>query len=335
MNDSFWYDFFSEEFEIETWIDFESKIEYLLQIIIDGVKILNNHIQEYSRNNLIHRIPQRATSLIRKNELKDILLKLNIVEEEEGDYNFILLDKFIKKNRYYYTEINIKEIAKLLISELDKFKDIFSSFFRIFIFPLYTNRNKSIDNDLSFSKINYHLTFNYTPTFERLEKIRNKTYFLHGSINSNENNMVLGINDISNEVIKIKEFIPFTKYFQKFNNKTHYKFISEITQSREKKEYQFFLYGHSLDANDKYYINEIFDFVSNSVYGVQKEIIIIYHNTESEKQLLENILHIRGEANIQKLMNKDCLIFLAANSNLLQKKIDQVIDMSLPDLDYL
>ncbi len=328
LKDNFWYNFFAEEFDIETWIDFETKIEYLLKAIITGILNIEENILNVNNISIGTSRTFRSNAIFKSNnyDIIDILIKLNIII---GDIDsFIFTGQYIKKRKGYYTEIDKKEIAKYLINQLDIFKEIFSDYFRIFVFPLYENTIQNTNNDLSFSKINYHLTFNYTPTFEKLQKIADRTYFLHGRINNDKNNIVLGINDIFNEIAKFKEFIPFTKYFQKFYNKTYYEFIYKIIQSKGSKSFQFFLYGHSLDVNDKYYINEIFDFVLNPKFKLKKEIIIIYHDKKSEKQLLENILYIRGKEDIQKLKNSKRLVFLHKDDKLLQRKINEDIKIN-------
>ncbi len=287
LNDNFWYNFFVEEYDIETWIDFENRIEYLLEILSRGVKkIEENILKKYNISSLENRIFSIAPAFNKDYEVIEILNNLNIID---GRYNkFKLLEQFTKKRKQFYTEIDIFNLSKHLIGQLDNFKEIFSDYFRIFVFPLYENMNTKII-DLSFNKINYHFTFNYTPTFNKVEKIVNRTNFIHGNINNDNQNIVLGINDISNEEIDMKDFIPFTKLFQKINNETYSKFISEISKGRDKK-YQTFIYGHSLDISDRYYINEIFDLALKD----DNEIVIIYHNEKSKKQLLQNILHIRG-----------------------------------------
>jgi hypothetical protein len=104
----------------------------------------------------------------------------------------------------------LNKITQKLIEELNSFKRIFNYYFEVFVYPFYDNQKTRIDRSL-FSTITKHYTFNYTPTFEKIYKNINKTSFLHGKIDSNSNQIVLGINEIPNEELD-KRFFFFTLY---------------------------------------------------------------------------------------------------------------------------
>ncbi len=318
FNDNFWYNFFVEEYDIETWIDFENRIKYLLKVLNRGVKKIEENLLKKHNISKINIKAFSSDSILEKDfEAIEILKNLNVID---GNYvEFLLLETYTKKRKQYYNQINILALRKKLINELDVFKEIFSDYFRIFVFPLYENINNKI-NSLSFKNIDYHFTFNYTPTFEKIEKIVNRTNFIHGNISNDNQNIVLGINNISNDENDMKDFIPFTKLFQKIDNATYSKFISEISKGNHKKN-QIFIYGHSLDVSDKNYINEIFDLALKE----NSEIIIIYHNEKSKQQLLENMIHIRGNDDIEKLNRSGSLSFIKYDDSSLQKKIDEDI----------
>ncbi len=65
----------------------------------------------------------------------------------------------------------------------------------------------------------------------------------------------------------------------------------------------FIFFGHSLDSSDKDYIDEVFNFV-NKLNTDDNNIIVTYHNENSKKSLLSNLLYIRGKENIVSLMRK-------------------------------
>lgn len=183
-----------------------------------------------------------------------------------------------------------------------------------------------------FSSINKHYTFNYTPTFEKIYGNRNITNFLHGRINSEQNKIVLGINEIpKNSVHDQRYFLPFTKYFQKLNNNTDYVFIKEY-HTKTSDNYYFFFFGHSLDKSDKDYLNEIFDFV-NELKTKTKKIIVIYHNEEVKEKLLLNILNIRGKDDIQNLMRMKILEFIHIESKELRTELNKDITRR-PSITY-
>jgi len=175
----------------------------------------------------------------------------------------------------------------------------------------------------SFSTIDKHYTFNYTPTFDKVYKKANKTSFLHGKINSNSNEIVLGINEIPSTTLDKRYFLPFTKYYQALNSDTDFQFISDLDNTEEL-NFQFFFFGHSLDTSDKDYINEVFDFVNESKSKI-KNIFIVYHNKESKSRLLINLLNIRGKDDIKALSRRKDLIFLNSKSIELERELNKNI----------
>lgn len=176
-----------------------------------------------------------------------------------------------------------------------------------------------------FNLINRHYTFNYTPTFDRFFENSNLTNFLHGKINSNKNEIVLGINEIPNNIVDKKYFIPFTKYFQKLNNNTDYNFLKEF-EKKTNLNYIIFFYGHSLDKSDEDYINEVFDFITNLNSKIKK-IVIVYHSETSKSKLLVNLLNIRGKKDVLELMRQDILIFTLIDSIEFKKELKRDISI--------
>ena len=120
----------------------------------------------------------------------------------------------------------------MLSLQLTQFKKIFNLYFEIFVYPFYENSTKEIDKN-RYENFDKHYTFNYTNTFEKLYSKNNITDFLHGKIDSIENKIVLGINEIPKSNIDNRYFLNFTKYFQKLNINTDFRFIQEY----EKKNY--------------------------------------------------------------------------------------------------
>lgn len=301
---SLWFDFFKNEFEIETWIDFENKIEYVLDILFSSIKYMKSNI--FSKGSLSDENLDYNTKLFNNDiEIIQVLSRFKIIKTDEY-YNITLNTNYLIKKYDFYIDFNLSNVAKTLIEELSKFKRIFNFYFEIFVFPFYENRIKRIDRTL-FSTITKHYTFNYTPTFEKMYKRINKTSFLHGKVDSVSNQIVLGINEIPNDELDKRYFLPFTKYFQKLNSNTDFEFITEF-EKRKSANFLFFFFGHSLDSSDKDYINEVFDFV-NSIKSKIKKIVIIHHDKKSKSQLLINLLNIRGKDDIQTLMKNKILVF--------------------------
>jgi len=315
-----WFKFFKNELEVETWIDFENRIEYVLDILFSSIKYIKENI--FSKGSLSMKNINYNTKLFNNDiEIIQVLKKFNIIRADEY-LNITLNTTYLIKKYDYYIDFDLNKIAKTLSEELNKFKKSFSSYFEIFVYPFYNNQKTRIDRTL-FSTINKHYTFNYTPTFEKIYKRAIKTNFLHGKVDLDSNQIVVGINDLPNSEIDKRYFLPFTKYFQKLDIDTDFDFLSEY-EKKKRSNYIFFFFGHSLDSSDEDYINEVFDFV-NELKTHIKKIIVIYHNKKSKSQLLINLLNIRGKKDIEVLMKNKNLVFYQIDSIELKRELKKDI----------
>lgn len=318
IKDNLWYKFFKSEYNIETWIDFENKIEYALKNIFEATEKLEATI--FSKGSIRNMPPVYKSSILNNDiEIIKTLEKFNIIKTEGNNLN--LNQDYIIKRDKYSTGYNNEKISKKLNDDLLNFKKIFNYYFEIFIHPLYDNLKSTIDTSI-YSRINNHFTFNYTPTFEKIYQT-SKTSFLHGKINSDLSEIVLGINEIPDSLPKSKHFLPFTKYYQKLDYDTDYEFIKEYERN-DKGNFIFFFLGHSLDKSDEEYINEVFNFVNNKKF-TKRKIVVIYHNQKSRSNLLKNLLDIRGKKDIVNLMKNKDLIFVNNKSNELFRELNRDI----------
>lgn len=320
LESNIWFDFFENEYQIDTWIDFENRIEYVLKILFTALEYVQKNVfngGSRAENDLLF-----SSDVFRGNiEIIEVLGKFSILNFDNR-YNITLNKNFLIQRYGHFSDLNMDKITKILRKDLVQFKKIFNYYFEIFIFPFYENTIKKIDSEM-YNQINYHYTFNYTPTFEKLFQNRIETRFLHGKINSTLNKIVVGINEVPSKKINDKYFLPFTKYFQKLNNDTDYIFIRELEKERHT-NFMFFFFGHSLDQSDKDYINEVFDFVNNIKTEI-KQIIVIHHNESSKSTLLINLLSIRGKSDIENLMRSGNLIFRDINSSELKNDLKRNI----------
>lgn len=311
-----WFNFFKNELEIETWIDFETKIEYVLRIIFSSIKLLQQNF--FDRQPLkIGLIRYNSTIFQNKIEIIEILKFFKIIGWKKEVGEIILDESFFIQKYDYNIAVNTEKIAKYLYEELLNFKVIFNLYFENFVVPLYPNYNENLDK-LLFSKIDYHFTFNYTPTFEKLYQIKSQTNYLHGKIGESKN-LVLGINEIPNDTYNKIHYIPFTKYFQKLNEDTDFYFLTKI--SNRSSNFTFFFYGHSLDVSDSDYVNEVFDFIGSINSGFSRKIIIVLHNIQAKEKLLTNLINIRGKDDIVKKMRYNILQFKLADSDDLKREL--------------
>lgn len=312
-----WYQFFKSELEIESWIDFEIKIEYVLNLIFDSTDIIQKQIFDKTPLELDL---NTYNTLLFENKIEniEILNFFKIIKFEINNGNIELIENFLIKKYNYYITINTEKIAKHLYSELISFKKIFNLYFEIFILPLYNLYLKK-ENQLNFTNIDYHFTFNYTPTFEKLYQESTKTNYLHGQIGKSSN-LVIGINEIPDYVKNKIHYLPFTKYFQKLNENTDFQFLNKIKNRND--DYTFIFYGHSLDLSDSDYINEVFDYINSSNPIYKNKIIIVIHCLEAKFKLLTNLLNIRGKDDIVNKMRNKTLQFELYNSEYFHKLLN-------------
>ena len=324
IKNNLWYKFFKNELNIETWIDFENKIQYVLDLFLSSLSLVKENF--FGKNPLSKISTYKSTTLNNNLETINVLGFFGIFIIDEY-FNWSFNRDFLIKKYNYFIDLNTKKIVEFLNQQLIDFKNIFNEYFNIFVQPLY---DKSlVKHDRNFlNGINYYFTFNYTPSFENYFNSKIKSNYLHGKINSEKNSLVLGINDVPNDVKDKIHYLPFTKYYQKLNNNTDFYFLNEIKKQRLD-NFMFFFWGHSLDSSDADYINEVFDFISEHNSKIKK-IVVVYHNEHSKSQLLLNLLDIRGKDDIvQKMRNKN-LIFCQSNSN----ELNTELNLHIPNVSY-
>ena len=336
-----WYNFFLQEHSIQTWVDFENRIFYVLNLISKGINLLkNNLVTSDSKLNEINR--PHEFIVLNNIEILEILKRFNIISIKNDDRdNDLYKSSFILQNNYYkikykhIIDIDSEEILNDIYKSLNEFIEIFKGYFIHFILPLYDNY-KGMTNKHIFDKVDEHYTFNYTPTFEKIIKISSITEYLHGKIDyTNEHKIVLGINKIPTK--KNKDlYLKFTKTFQKLYLKTNYNFIRKhniVLPESDTSEFQFIFWGHSLNLSDKKYIDEVFEFVKK-LKTSKKEIIIIYRNEKSRFKLLVNLINIRKENEIENLMRDEILKFYKIDSNELLNCFKRDLYVCIPPIQF-
>ena len=299
-----WYKYFAEHKKnnIDTWIDFENKINEGLLLVRDIILEYRNlyEVDSY-RVNLIGISPvqkntHRSVMKLIKEKL-EMLLTLNIVEKTgtkispmhmvwpdqvKSDYEcykinklFLKIDSINDQLKYETIEqLKVEEIFKYLSKNLESLTKLFCEYLKII---------QSLNSFESFIQldeygINYQTkvcSFNYTKTFEKNYQSVLKVDYLHGDFE--KQNIVIGVSDIDNDLREFKSY-QFVKYYQKILKETDYLFlksnqdldkilsrshISSYEDDEEDNEINIFMWGHSLDVSDKNYIEEIFDLFSD------------------------------------------------------------------------
>ena len=317
--DNIFFNYFKEELEIDTWIDFESKIEYLLETIYKSIKLIREKISIHGPIPIGH---SRSTAFLNNNIIyMSTLNRLKVI----SDYRITFEDEYSILKDNYLVDINEEKLLKVLYDSLIDFKKLFHLYLQNFVTPLY---DKYINADYKkdfLDNIDYHFTFNYTPTFIKLYNNKTIKYLhLHGKSNNSEaENIVLGINDIFN-IDCNKKYLKFTKYYQKYDYKTDFHFLDSISPIKQT-NCVFYFWGHSLDKSDASYINEVFDTL-DKFEGNIKEVVIIYHKESSRSEYILNLLAIRGKTDIEKRMRNNSLQFYQSDSSELKQSLNKNIE---------
>ncbi len=307
------YQFFQNEYDIETWIDFENKIEFLLDKIYEGVTYLN---KKYFISGSVSSVSFKGISLDgieRKIDVVKSLLLFGIIcrikppNKVYRGLSYTVNNKFLIKRDNFFTGFDYKEIAEYLLKELNDFNIIFIEYFRLFVIPEISEKVKG-KYDGWFNEIDKHYTFNYTPTFKVLIEGKVKTKYLHGKITEEGDNIVLGVDKLPFKGEYDKHFIPFKKVYQSLYLNTDYSFLSDFHKDSED-HFKFFIIGHSLDMSDAYYLRELINFI-NGAKSNSRQLFVVYHDDEARSQQLVNMFKIIGENEILKLSKENKLILL-------------------------
>ncbi|WP_440881133.1 AbiH family protein [Tenacibaculum sp. C7A-26P2] len=332
LDKNLWYNFFSNELKINTWVDFENRIDYVLRLINDELYRVY-HIEKkmgvssFSVFNYPSGLCLEKENEVRQDSITALRLFKVIIGHRSKPVALmedVIPKKYLIQRGGGYIGVDFEKIFNDLFNELNDFREIFKLYFEIFVFPLYNNLKNEFEIEL-FEKIDYHFTFNYTPTFEKFYNKNLRTEFLHGQAESETVQIVLGTNKVPDSKLDDRYYIPFTKGYQKLYHECDIKFLSVFDQTSN-----FYFFGHSLDTSDKYYIDAVFDYLkrkleNDSKYNGTNKITIFYHSESSKANLIINLISIRGEEEIVSLKQEKALEFIRIDTNNYRKSLNEVI----------
>ena len=345
LKNNCWYQYFKNHVEeIKTWIDFEQKIQDVLTILAECIGELEQihnpkKIYEYFSEHT------KDGSLGIKEKNSKILNFFNFTAEEEYDRQSINLGRPSYKStrvnlnpRFCHGESLLNNFSPSLFldflsNQLDDFIEIFNLYLELVINQLIPVNKFSIESkgEISLDKI---YSFNYTNTYQRIYESVDVEY-LHGS-HGKEQNIVLGIDELKDECLKKLKAYGFTKYHQKLFKDTDYLFLDsfksklksfekdlesfdkayghnppEIYQHQLKQHFNlnlnFYIWGHSLDVSDKYYILDLFSL--NDEIDRNVRVIVYYFDKNAKFALLNNLLAILEKDKVEQWMKNKWLKF--------------------------
>ena len=144
------------------------------------------------------------------------------------------------------------------------------------------------------------------------------TEFLHGRFGEKQN-IVLGISDLEDGLLKKLKAYGFTKYHQKLFKDTDYLFLDSSTKvfheikkgrtiiDEKPKFFNFYVWGHSLDISDQEYVKDLFLF--NEPKDQFVRITVFHFDNAAKFSLLNNLLAILGKDKVEQWMKNKWLTF--------------------------
>ncbi|MFV8374839.1 AbiH family protein [Flavobacterium sp. LB1P62] len=311
INNNNWYNYFKPILELETWIDFETEFEKVLNdisTIFNDLRI--NHVK-------FHYYNKEALNIY-----TDLKI-LGFIDNDES-YDVVIRKEYLDFNK---KKVNEKAIHNGLAISLEQFIVIFNRYLIDIVGVFYKEiKQKKL---IQFNLINEIYTFNYTPTIEKIYNVeKSRIVFLHGEIGNDKNqNLVLGINEIP-QGFKIGKMYDFAKYYQKVNKNCNKKFIEIPKQETSKlDETIFYIIGHSLDESDKEYICDLFKFLDFDL-TLKSKIIVFYYNTQDKEHKLKNLLNIINTNLIVNMNKENRLCFVELNNENINRELNREIFIS-------
>lgn len=359
LEENVWYQYFSDHVrEVKTWIDFETKISEALKIVANFLVQLESTIYEFGSfsTEICFYGQKKQKQIFLTREYCNALKLFKILEsgyyidqedyDEDGNSCNIPIDigdpdvgdlRFFINHIYIlfqsgFSKIKVDQILSELYAQLDDFIEFFNHYLECVVNQLTSLKTLQIgNNDWVYPDLIY--SFNYTSTYARLHNSV-KIEYLHGS-HGKYQNIVLGVSDLEHENLKKLKAYGFTKYHQKLLKNTDYMFLSEGSDVKNKiklnkknvmnrKNINFFVWGHSLDVSDEVYINELFDLNNDSDYFVRVK--VFHFNNQAKFDLLTNLLHILGKEKVEKWMKNGWLKF-EPNPNVVELNNIEPVDL--------
>jgi hypothetical protein len=303
LKNNAWFKHFEEISEIETWIDFESEIENVLNQISSLIRLV-----------------EKKPAGERYFDYDDLKIYINFSQFGFCDKGYIdgilIIDNYINTRT---GKFDVKEVLSKMAILLDEFITIFNIYLSYIIMQFYDNYIG--DFKIPINYIDFFYSFNYTPTLEKIYNKNINVVYLHGKTNSDDSiqNIVLGVDEIPNEILLNKAF-EFSKYYQKTINRTNYKLLDipdKNTQISE--ENIFYVFGHSLDKSDKEYFEHIFSFLEKD-YTQSSSLIVFYYDEKDYRSKVKNLFSFMRKEKVVDLNTSERLVFVEINKANLERE---------------
>ncbi len=331
LSENVWYQYFSNHVkELKTWIDFETKIEEALEICCEFFEKYESLYKTQGEvSDEIFILKHTSTKHLKISEKhKKVLKLLSILKVEErentrapmsghSNYKISMVETTVINSAFLilgnnYESFQYEKSINNLYAQLESFKKILN------IYLMEIIQFLKLESKITYplSNIEQVLSFNYTKTFTELYELNIPTDFLHGKSGVDQN-IVLGVSNISHHILKKFKAYGFVKYHQKLMQNTNYNFILEnqkmtnvlksVQEPLDPEFLKIVLWGHSLETSDGDYIKEIFSLNDDKYQRVR--LTIYFYDAQAKFSMLANLIHILGNYKVENWMKKGWLKF--------------------------
>ena len=286
LKDNMWLDYFFLIFEDrlsvgkDRWIDFENEISFIVQAL--------DAADDYFTVRFEAGYPEAVLEFKEWRYLGLLLFKET--DYEKSSFHRFTIDS-IPKIKY-----DLEHDLDRLIRALELYLSCYVSYYLDSGF-----REEKAHCDFSKMNISFLINFNYTNTYTSLYRNPNKHIsqcHVHGSASQEhpygKTNMVLGIDEYLDDVRKDSDnrFYTFKKFYQRImkDTDTSYQNVLQYIETlepdpndKEGPYHYLYIFGHSLDVTDK-------DILSSLILAPNVNTFIYYHNDDSKKNLIGNLM---------------------------------------------
>ncbi len=289
LEDNVWYDYLQNIYTNaymrgNNWIDFESEISYVIEVI------------DRRQENLYTKLD---ISTAYNDSKVDLFLKL---------LNF---DKYKIQKRTTNIGLTFRDLLDKSYEDLRRLIRCLE----IYLSECVEKADVKIKSpDIVDRTIDAIIDFNYTHTFNKVypEKNVTKIHYIHGETGLTQNNMVLGIDEYRTDEEKDSNtnYNIYKKFTQRIINDTGFMYRDWIAKiDKEYKQVKsnssemplwaskLYVFGHSLDVTDKDVLGEII--TEDGVYT-----IIFYHDKQQQAQQIANLVKMIGQNKFIEMINE-------------------------------
>lgn len=314
-----WYQYFKGHLkDIDTWIDFERQIEEFLMILAQCISKIESVQNDH--NELTDLIEVISPKYLKMLNFFGMFYETGGLHKVNNSYSAANRSLNISRTFCYgknsENEFNPSEFLKFTYTKLEEFIGIFNIYLELIVDKLDPKPQFKIQSQ-SWVQPDHIFSFNYTNSFQKFYTLTS-TEFLHGRFGEKQN-IVLGISDLEDGLLKKLKAYGFTKYHQKLFKDTDYLFLDsstkvfhEIKQGRtiidkKPKFFNFYVWGHSLDISDQEYVKDLFLF--NEPKDQFVRITVFHFDNAAKFSLLNNLLAILGKDKVEQWMKNKWLTF--------------------------